>query len=67
MKHFGVDGIKYERIADQYYDMQLFENDELLEYFDRLVAVKNQDKTLYDHVVVDSETVERPFAQALDA
>ena len=66
LRRLMVDGIKYERIAGQYYDMTLFENAELLEYFDRLVAVRNQDKTLYDHVVVDSETVERPFAEALD-
>jgi hypothetical protein len=50
---------------DQYYDMQLFENDELLEYFDRLVTVRHPDKTLYDHVVVDSETIERRFAEDL--
>jgi type III restriction enzyme len=61
-----VDGIKYEKIAGQQWEMKLFENEELESYLDNMVKVKNQDKTIYDQVVIESE-VERKFAEALDS
>ena len=57
-----VDGIKYERIAGQSYDMMLFKNEEVESYLSRMVAVKN---SLLDYVEFDSE-LERKFAEELD-
>lgn len=59
-----INGIKYERIADQYYEMQLFESAEIESYVENLIAVKNQDKTLYNYILIDSlSTPERKFAE----
>lgn len=61
-----VDGIKYEKIAGQVWEMTLFETEELEGYLnDTLAEVKNRDKTLYDYVLVDSN-VERDFVKELD-
>ncbi|MEI6491103.1 MAG: DEAD/DEAH box helicase family protein [Verrucomicrobiota bacterium] len=57
-----IDGIKYERIAGQSYDMMLFKNEEVEGYLSRMVAVKN---SLLDYVEFDSE-LEKDFAEALD-
>ncbi|MBI2512560.1 MAG: DEAD/DEAH box helicase family protein [Opitutae bacterium] len=57
-----VDGIRYERLAGQAYEMQLFENDEIESYLSRLLPVAH---SVYDAVEYDSE-VERKFAAALD-
>jgi len=61
-----VDGIKYEQIAGQQYEMQLFENEEIESYLANLYEVQNKDKTLYDCIPYDSE-VEREFASQLDS
>jgi type III restriction enzyme len=58
-----VDGIRYERLAGQSYEMQLFENDEIESYLSRLLPVAH---SVYDAVEYDSE-VERKFAEELDA
>lgn len=60
-----VDGIKYERIAGQEYEMRLFEEEEIESYLSSLYKVQSQDKTLYDYIPYDSE-VEREFARQLD-
>lgn len=60
-----VDGIKYEKIAGQYWDQRLFDNDELESYLDNLVKVQKQDKTLYNYVQVDSD-IERRFVSELE-
>ena len=57
-----IDGIKYERIADQEWSMRLFEDEEILSYLNSRLEVK---KSVYDVVVFDSE-VERKFAEDLD-
>lgn len=57
-----IDGIKYERIADQEWSMRLFEDEEILSYLNNRLEVK---KSVYDAVVYDSE-VERKFAEELD-
>src|ERR1700757_1086419 len=49
-----INGIKYEKIAGQVYEMKLFETSEIEEYLDNLIAVKNQDKTLYNYIQIDS-------------
>lgn len=57
-----IDGIKYERIAEQEWSMRLFEDEEVLSYLNNRFEVK---KSVYDAVVYDSE-VERKFAADLD-
>ncbi|GBR76498.1 restriction endonuclease [Candidatus Termititenax persephonae] len=61
-----VDGIKYEKIADQAYTMQLFHAEEIETYLDRLFKVTNPDKTLYNYIQYDSE-IENKFAQDCEA
>ena len=60
-----IDGIRYAKLAGQeYYLQEIFEAEELLACLDQnAVPVEH---SVYDHVIYDSETVERPFAQALD-
>lgn len=58
-----VDGIKYERIAGEEYEMRLFERHEITGYISKML---NTNKSIYDAVVFDSETIEKPFAQALE-
>lgn len=60
-----VDGIKYERIAGQEYEMRLFEEEEVESYLANLYAVQSKNKTLFDYIPYDSE-VEREFARQLD-
>lgn len=57
-----IDGIKYERIAEQEWSMRLFEDEEILSYLSTRLEVK---KSVYDAVVYDSE-IERKFAEDLD-
>jgi type III restriction enzyme len=59
-----VDGIKYQRLGDQhYYAQELFEREELTGYLRNLLDVK---KAVYEQVVYDSPTVEKPFAEDLE-
>lgn len=59
-----VDGIKYQRIGeDAYYAQELFENEELTSYMHNLIKAE---KSVYEHVVYDSEGVERKFAETLE-
>jgi type III restriction enzyme len=57
-----INGIKYEQVAGEEYEMRLFEEEEIVEYMNNLVEVN---KSVYNAVVYDSE-VERRFAQELD-
>lgn len=67
LKKMMVDGIKYEKIAGEEWEMQRFENEELEGYLNKMVEVKDQDKTLYDYIVVDSVGVEGRFAKDLES
>jgi type III restriction enzyme len=59
-----VDGIKYQRLGDEYYYAQeLFEQEELTGYLKNMLAVN---KAVYEHVVYDSSGVERTFAEELE-
>lgn len=59
-----VDGIKYQRLGDEYYYAQeLFEQEELTGYLRNMLAVT---KSVYEHVVYDSPVVERSFAEELE-
>jgi len=61
----AIDGIKYVKLDGQeYYAMEIFDAAELTANLDKdAVAVKN---SVYDYVVYDSSTIEKPFAVALD-
>jgi type III restriction enzyme len=58
-----IDGIKYERVADQSYEMMLFESHELEGYLSRMIEVRS---SITERIMYDSG-VEREFALALDA
>lgn len=61
----AIDGIRYVKLAGQEYSvMEIFEAEELMANLG-LNAVEVA-KSVYDHVIYDSNTVERPFAVALD-
>jgi type III restriction enzyme len=57
-----IDGIKYERIENEEFEMRLFETEEILGYLHNRLEVK---KSVYDAVVYDSE-IERKFAERLE-
>ena len=58
-----VEGIKYERLGDEfYYAQQLFEERELSGYLKNMLEVK---KSVYDQVVYESNT-EKEFADQLE-
>ena len=61
----AIDGIRYEKLAGQeYYILDIFDNTELLANIDKnAIAVEN---SVYDYIVYDSSTIEKPFAKALD-
>lgn len=59
-----VDGITYERVDGDYYEMRLFEINEIESYVSRVVNNSNS-KTIYDGTEVDS-TIERSFAEDLE-
>jgi type III restriction enzyme len=59
-----VDGIKYQRIGDEYYYAQeLFEQEELTGYLKNMLDAT---KSVHEHVVYDSSGVERTFAEELE-
>ena len=61
----AIDGIKYVKLdGKEYYAQEIFDSAELVANLDRnAVAVGH---SVYDHVIYDSSTVEKPFALALD-
>lgn len=61
-----VDGIKYEKKNGECWEMARFENDELEAYLSDIVKVKDQNKTLFDYVPIDS-SVEEQFARDLES
>jgi type III restriction enzyme len=60
-----VDGIKYQRIGDEhYYGQELFQQEELIGYLKNML--QNTAKSVYEHVVFDSQGIERTFAEQLE-
>ncbi len=59
-----IDGIKYEKLTtgQTEWSMQLFREEELKDYFEQCLAVKN---SVFDRIIYDSE-IERKFAEDLD-
>lgn len=66
MRTMMVDGIKYEKIAGELWEMKEFDNRELEGYLSSMYKVQDDSKTLYEYVVYDSE-IEEKFAQELDS
>jgi type III restriction enzyme len=61
-----VDGVKYERINGQQYEMSLFEKEEIETYLSSLFRVSREDKTLFNYIPVDS-SIESTFARDCEA
>ncbi|MDQ2696491.1 MAG: DEAD/DEAH box helicase family protein [Pseudomonadota bacterium] len=61
-------GVKYLKLDNAYYEMRRFEQDDLMEVFaSNVKAVAKQEKTLFSHIVIDSNSSpEREFAQACE-
>lgn len=63
-----LDGIQYEKLTHQEWEMSRIEPDsetEITRYLSNLYLVQNQEKSLFDHIEFDSE-VEKQFAKDLD-
>ncbi len=64
LSELKVDGIKYEKIGDEFYEMRLFEETELGKYIDSFTfEVKNKDKTIYEKYLPLDSMVESKFAK----
>lgn len=63
-----VGGVEYLKLDGSIYEMHRFENDNLLEVFKHnVIAVEKQNKTLFSHIVIDSNSSpERQFAEACE-
>lgn len=61
----AIDGISYIKLdGEYYYAQEIFDVEELIGNLDKnAVPVEH---SVYDHIVYDSSTVEKPFALALD-
>ena len=62
MSNLIVDGIKYSEL-DDYYNQQLFENEELWGYLEKNIIESH--RSVYDHIIYDSE-IEKNFAKKLE-
>jgi type III restriction enzyme len=63
-----VGGVEYLKVAGLEYELRRFETDDLRDVFEsNVVAVMKQEKTLFSHIVIDSESSpEKTFAQACE-
>lgn len=63
-----VDGVEYFKVEGLAYEMRRFEGDDLMPAFaSNVLAVGKQEKTLFSHIVIDSNSSpERLFAQACE-
>ncbi|NBH82958.1 DEAD/DEAH box helicase [bacterium C-53] len=61
----AINGISYKKLfGEEYYVQEIFDSTELIANLDRnAVAV---DHSVYDYILYDSTTIEKPFALALD-
>lgn len=61
----AIDGIKYVKLDGQeYYAQEIFDSAELVANLDKNAVAVN--RSVYDYIVYDSSTIEKPFAKALD-
>lgn len=63
MKEFIIDGIKYEKLDNEFYAQEMFESEELSGYLKK--NIMESEKSVYDHVIYDSE-VEAEFARKFE-
>jgi len=63
MRSFVVDGIKYQKIGDDYYAQGLFINEDLYGYLSKNMLEAK--KSVYDYVIYDSG-IEYQFAEAFE-
>ena len=63
-----VDGVEYFKVEGLAYEMRRFEGDDLMDVFvSNVKAVEKQEKTLFSHIAIDSNSnPERNFAQACE-
>lgn len=62
-----IDGIYYIKNEDEeYYIQEVFDTSEIIAYLDKNALKIENNKTPYDYIVYDSETVEKTFAKTLD-
>ncbi|MCY9664888.1 hypothetical protein M5X11_07945 [Paenibacillus alginolyticus] len=61
----AIDGISYKKLyGEEYFVQEIFDTTELIANLDRnAVAVEN---SVYDYIIYDSTTIEKPFALDLD-
>lgn len=57
-----IQGVKYEKVAGDEYEMVLFENKEIEGYLDRMVKVDNSIANMIEY----DSNIEREFAEAMD-
>lgn len=62
LNRLSVEGIKYEKLEGDVYEMSLFEEEEFSAYLQNLIKAE---KSVYERISVDSE-IERSFAEALE-
>ena len=62
MHRLIIEGIKYEKIINEEYEMRRFEEEEIVRYLNNLIKVK---KSIYDAIEYKSE-IEKRFAEELD-
>ncbi|MEA3553471.1 MAG: type III restriction endonuclease subunit R, partial [Campylobacterota bacterium] len=63
MSIFIVDGIKYQKIGDEfYYAQECFEEKELSGYLSSNLIKNNDEKSVYDYTIYDSD-IEKSFAK----
>ena len=61
----AIDGISYIKLDGQeYYAQEIFDSSELVANLDKNAIAVN--RSVYDHIIYDSSTIEKPFAKALD-
>ena len=61
----AIDGIKYVKLDGQKYCVrEIFDSKELVANLDKNAVAVN--RSVYDHIIYDSSTIEKPFAKALD-
>lgn len=60
-----IAGIKYQKLeGKEYFEAEVFQSEEMQGFLDKnAIKVEN---SIYDHVIYDSSTIEKPFAKALD-
>ena len=70
LQELMINGIRYEKIGNQYYEMALFDDSDFEFYFDEKTTfiVNDSSKTIYENFIpLDSETVEMPFARECES